>query len=304
MKPVQEAGYDILNGNPQKLYFFCGSEYGIKEEYIDHLASMYGSINEFGSVEDVISMFSHKSFIPVPDSINIVRYDSEFVSKLDKKLASSLNESNIPGTLVCIYQDPKHMKKLDKFFPDSTVDIDTISRDWILRYLSEDNPGMDGGLIAAISANCIDYKHGKVLCSQVSDVDIPYDEMVYVPWILGLSNDSDESRFRIAVAAKNVDRMIDLYEAYDRSKDHLIYCICNVMTDIEKLFHRNSDIDIARFKSRWTLEDIYNCYENSYETLLSIRENPQCSIDDSFYRLASLLRFTSVPSLEEVSSWS
>ena len=77
MLTIQEAGSQILKGNPGKFYVFVGTEYGIKEKYLLHLVKHYGNVKEVESVKAVMDLMTKKHLIPLEPAVYIIRYDED-----------------------------------------------------------------------------------------------------------------------------------------------------------------------------------------------------------------------------------
>ena len=58
MLSIQDVGLSVFSDSPKKLYILGGSEYGIKERYIDILVDNVGAKLEYDSVEDIIGIMS------------------------------------------------------------------------------------------------------------------------------------------------------------------------------------------------------------------------------------------------------
>ena len=141
MISIQELGLSILGQEPKKLYILGGTEYGIKDKYIDHLTQFYGGLKyEYPQVSNVIDTMSVRHLVPLKPALYVVRYDESFVSSINEQLASKLKACKIIGTLVCIYSDSKHIAKIDKFLPEYTGQVDAVNPKFIEKYLMDFKP--------------------------------------------------------------------------------------------------------------------------------------------------------------------
>lgn len=111
MLSIQQLGLEILNHTPRKFYVFGGSEYGIKARYIDELAKYYGQKIECNTVSEIIATSKIKQIIPLGPALYVVRYDEEFGSNISADLAKQINNLNISGTVVCLYET-KYFSKI------------------------------------------------------------------------------------------------------------------------------------------------------------------------------------------------
>ena len=139
MVSIQELGLSILSDNPAKLYIIGGTEYGVKDKYISRLKEFYGKSTEYGDVASLVSLFSKKHLLPLAPQLYIVRYDETFVSSIDAVLAAKIRNLKIIGTIVCLYAQPKHVDKLDKFLPEFVSVVENVNPQFIEKYLHSDS---------------------------------------------------------------------------------------------------------------------------------------------------------------------
>ena len=303
MLSIQEAGLEILGDNPKNLYFFCGEEYGIKIKYLEHLSNYYGNKIESESVESVLYSFKKKSLIAIPDSLYIVRYDLEFTKSLNDKVSKEIKSINIPGTLVVLFEDEKVFNKLDKYFPDNVIRFDKLQPAMISKYLIQDFPVIVSRFIILIVSYCDNYFHGYQICSQIvenmqSVSRLSNEEFLYS---FGLTNNSSEDQFRIAVAAKNFSATISIIESFDGDLNYLLNCICNTMVEIDKLLdNKHAESPLKQYAKNWTRPDVYYMFNHTYNELNKLRSGGAEKVEDSLIYLMSLLRFKNIPSLEVV----
>ena len=92
MLSIQEVGLSILGDTPKNFYILGGTEYGIKDKYIEILISKVGAKLEYRSVADVISLMSKHHIIPLQPQVYVVRYDKAFVGSATKELAAKVTK--------------------------------------------------------------------------------------------------------------------------------------------------------------------------------------------------------------------
>lgn len=304
MRTIQEVGTEILGGNPAPFYVFAGSEYGVKCRYIDMICKKYPNKIESQSVSEVLNFMSSKHLFPIQPSVYIIRYDDEFVASLNDKTKSVISRAKIIGCIVCIYENSKQVSKLDKYLGDYVVSIDSISRQFIDKYLHMDYPSVPDKLIGICAKYCNDYNHAKLLCDSMSHI-VPEklfslaDEKVAA--LLGVSQTSSENELKLAIAAKSFRHMLAVFDEYVGDKSTLIYTFLSVSLELEKIYgNKYSQSDIQKYVNRWTLQDIYNMFMISYNELNKLR-TISSDVDSSLLYLATIASFRNIPSLEELS---
>lgn len=299
MRDLQSAGTEILTGNPSKLYIFCGTEYGIKKKYLECIANHYnGRMIELQTVADAIEKFSSFQLIVDEPALYVVRYDSDFVSKLNDKLVKKLEKCQIDGTLVLIYQESKHETKLDKHLGEYCVSLDKVSKQFMMKHLSHDFPTISAELLQHIVVSCIDYNQAINVCRIVSNIQSCSNREADM-FILNSKSTLDRD-IKLAVASKNYDYLCYLIDRI-KSMDEFIYPILSLMLEFEKIrVQKYSDSDFKKYLSFWTFNDIYNFYDITYYTL-SMSRTSQVVTDKSLCEfIASLLIFKTVPSLKSI----
>ena len=93
MLTIQEVGQEVLTGTPKKFYAFVGSEYGVKEKYIELLSNHYGRKVESESVQDILNIMKTRHIIPLQPTLYVVRYDESFISTLSNSTAVTIANS-------------------------------------------------------------------------------------------------------------------------------------------------------------------------------------------------------------------
>lgn len=299
MLTIQDIGRQIMSGNPLKFYAMLGTEYGIKDRYIEILKDRYGGdFVEYSTVSGALSLMRQKHLIPLSPTLYIIRYDETFISEVNDKSESMIDNLNIIGTIVCIYEDIKQCKKLLKYLPKYAVSIDAVSPQFILKYLIDEFPqvGQDLASICVKSTTC--YSQARNMCRCISyapDIvrNIPEPEIAKLFGTVQLSSDS---QLRIAVAMKNTAVTLSIIESYNGTYDSAMYTMLATMLELEKLhYNKRLDSDIKNFVAKWTLKDIYNFFNSIYFRLNNLRSSSAVDGKLSLTYLASLLAFQEIP---------
>ena len=301
MLTLQDVGTEILNNKPRKFYVFGGTEYGIKDRYLDVLTSHYGNRKECPAVEDVLKLMEGKRLFGLSDCLYVIRYDEEFVKSLDSNTSSRINNCNIRGTIVCLYQNSNHEDKCTKYLPDYTVIIPDVSKKLINKYLHSDFPKMCDELIDLCTSISLNYTDSRAIAASWSGADpdsllrFPEDSIRSVfKW----SAHPKDELIREGTAARNVKVLFNLLDDYEYDYDTFIYSMLSTMIELEKI-ECNSYIEspLRKYIKMWTREDIYNMFTQTYrqlKILRSISSNQSASI----MYLIGLLPFKCIPSVE------
>lgn len=298
MKTIQEVGQEILKGNPGKLYVFVGNEYGVKVKYLDiickHYNQEYVSMN---TVEEVLSIMRHKPLIPLPDKLYVVRYDEEFVQSLSDATSKKLKSLSIRGTLVLIYENEKHTKKLCKYLPDYTVRIDKVDPQFVAKYVKQDFPELDDDLIRSIVQSSSSYSQAKNICESISynPSCVSGLDGKQLSELFGISHVSADSNIRQGIAARNTKFLLQAIDSYSGDVDSILYIMLSTMLELEKLkVIPYSSSDLTEYSKLWSIRDIYCFFNHAYDSLYKVRTLP---IDGKLilYYLSSLLMFKNIP---------
>lgn len=306
MITIQDVGMQILSDNPGKFYVFGGSEYGIKEKYISILKDKYGKQVEAASVKDVIDMLSKKHIIPLEPAVYVIRYDEGFVSELSELLASKIKKLKFVGTVVCLYENVKHINKIDKHLPDVTVSIDAVSPQFVAKYLRSDFPDLSERFINIAVQHGDNYNQSRNMCrcmNSVSEASLSMMTDEDIAAFFGCSDVSTEAHIRLGVASKQFKYLIDTIENYDDDGDRILYAILQTMIELDKVLDNSRvDSDIKQYAKQWTREDVYHMFMNTYQELKKRRSSTTCDIQYSLIYLFGLLRFKPIPSPEVMNS--
>lgn len=305
MLTIQDLGMQILNHEPQKFYIFGGSEYGIKMRYVDELKKFYGDSEEHTSVSDLINLMNTKHIIPLKPKVYVVRYDEVFQSQLNEKLAARIRSSKIVGTIVCIYNNQKAITKMDKFLPECTAVIDAVSPQFVFKYLKSDFPELPDRLINVALKCSTDYGQAKSICNSMTFATDEINRLqdTEIESLFGYQSLSTQTQIRQGIAAKNFNYLLDVTSKYDGELDNIIYTILQTMIDIDKLLtSKFGNSDIRDYIKYWRPEDVYYMFMHSYQELKKLRSNSSYDVKNSLIYLFGLLKFSPIPSLEEMQS--
>ena len=302
MRTIQEIGIEFLNKDVKSFYIFGGCEYGIKMKYIEIIKSLYQNYIECESLIDLLSTLSTKSLLPRPKTLYIIRYDDEFVSKLDKKVVDKLKSSAIPGTIIMLYDNDKQINKLDKFLPEYTVIIDKVDSRFIEKYLKADFPELDDEYIKIASELCDDYYEGKLLCNSMSMID--KNELASlskneISDLLGKTNLVTTNMIKSCVGARSISTMCKILDVY-QNYDDILYRMLSAFVELEKSLTGNR-CEMDKYKNYWTIENVYNMYMHTFNLLCNLR---RINIDPKYQIIClfSLMQYKNIPSYE-VMKW-
>lgn len=301
MLTIQTVGSEILQKNPRKFYVFAGSEYGVKEKYISILQDHYGTKIESPSVVSVLDNMATKHFVPLVPTVYVVRYDDTFVAALDAVLARRIETSKIVGTIVCIIEQNKHAQKVDKFLPNNIVTIDEVHSQFLTKYLHQDFPTLPDRFINIAAETASNYSHARHICycmSQVSVNELFELSDASLKKLFGVVDTVTESDMKIAVAARNFARVLEVIQHSGAALETLHYTILNTMIEIDKLLENKYTESVLRnYVKRWSHQDTYNMFMNTYSELQKIR-SISVDTESSLIYLAALLQFTTIPAKE------
>lgn len=302
MKTLQEAGMEILSNHPASFYIFAGSEYGIKQKYINHLTSYYGKCVESSCVSDVLTIMNTRHIIPLQPCLYIVRYDEQFVSSLNPSVVSKLPLNKIVGTLVCLYESDKHVSKLDKFLSDYIVVIEGVSSSLVSKYLRADFPNLDDRFIQISSSISTNYSQAHNICEGMSLCDpqllhsMSDDQLAK---LFGYSSDYGEDSFKISVASRNFRYLVS-FISDDSDFDSLMYSMLSVCIDLDRVMDSpNYQCPVKPYAKYWTREDVYYFFMHCYSKLIESRSTASSSKETLIY-LLGILQFQRIPSPEEL----
>ena len=305
MLSIRDVGTEILTNNPRNFYIFVGEEYGIKSKYINHLSQYYhNNVIEANSVMDTLAMMKTKHIIPLNPSLYIIRYDDTFISKLSSTTADEIKNTNIIGTIVCIYEQAKHTAKLCKYLDTYTVSIDKISSKFIIKYLHDEFPELPDRLITLIATRCRNYSEGRNICASISNSDVPNLSELSdkdIIHMFGIFVQSNDDQIRIGLASRNFKLLMYTLDNYDNNYDNYLYTMLSTLIELEKLSqYKYSDSDVREYIKLWTVSDIYNMFIHTYDVLKVSRQSNSSDTKNNLVYLASLVQFQNIPTKEDM----
>lgn len=300
MRTIQEVGTEILTNNPKSLYIMVGTEYGVKMKYINLLKDLYGCLKEFPDVESVLNIMNRKHIIPLVPCVYVVRYDETFVSSLNEVVKKKIQNTNVIGTIVCIYENDKHTSKLDKYLPEYTVSVDSVSDKYLEKYLHQDFPGIADRFVNIAIKYSNDYNQAQNMCRAMKSVSA---DKLYkfsdeeIASLFGHSDLSSDMQIRTGVAARNFKYLIDVLDNLD-NLDNIYYVLLQTLIELDKLKNGGYvQSDLKAYVDNWKREDIYYMFVNVYSELKRSRTY-QIDTKSSLILLFSMLQFNTIPYLE------
>ena len=299
MLTIQQAGAEILGGNPGRFYVFVGTEYGVKRKYIEHLMEYYKNYITADTVSEVLESMQRKSIIPVPPKLYIVRYDETYLSALNDKSAARIAKIKINGTIICLYETEQSYVRCAKYLPDYTVPFDGVHPEFIKKYLHSDFPQLSESLIAEAVKMRSDYMGAYNICINLvtlSDMEQSSISVKEIEDTFGYSLNSEDRLIKEAFAAKDIRLCIDLIDNYSNDFDMVFYVLLSVLTDLEKLLiNPKQKSDYKRYIKAWTIENVCNMFSHVYAELERSRELQGYNAHDRLVYLILLLQYNPIP---------
>lgn len=300
MRNIQDVGLEILNKQPKSFYVFLGPEYGIKCKYIDMISDVYGRKEESESVSDLLSMMSRKQIIPLKPACYIVRYDEQFIASLDAKTESIIQNTNIVGTIVCIYENSKHCAKAGKYLENYSVTIDKVDKKFVSKYLSNDFPNLSKDVIHSVCDVCTDYNQGKIICNCITKTKSSLSEKE-IKSLFGFSDISTDSDMRKGVASRNFNYLVKKLSTYSGDINSIFYTILSTLIDLDKLkYNTRIDSDLKDYADLWSYPDIYYMFNHTYDMLKRSRSSSSFNLTNGLIYLFGLLQFSKIPSIGDM----
>ena len=299
MLTIQETGLSILGDSPKNFYILGGSEYGIKERYIEILTEKIGSKQEYAKVVDVIAIMSKYHIIPLEPHVYVVRYDKEFLTQA-KDLVSKIAALDIVGTLILVYEDPKDLAKLDKLFPENTSSIDPIDAKHMAKYLNSDFEGINPQIVKYVTKHVHNYYQARNICRclyAVQDKTLLSEKQILSLFSLQLNFTNDD--LQVAIASRNFNALIYIAEHYDGDVSGILYQILRVMIELDKIkSSKYSNSPLRDYARKWTPVDIYWMFQHTYEAIKSVRSGYAADIYDLITYLGALMLFNPIPNTQ------
>lgn len=299
MLSIQDVGLSILGDTPKNFYILGGTEYGIKEKYIDILTEKVGAKLEYDDVLSVVNLMSKFHIIPLPPQVYVVRYDKTFLSTLTKELAATILSLNIVGTLVLIYEDEKDLRKLDKFFPDNTTSIDKIDIKHMTKYLRSDFPNLDKKTIEYAAKHSDNYYQAKNICrclNLVQDKIMLTEQQIVSLFDIKTICSNDE--LQVAIGTRNFNSLVYIAEHYESDPQNILYQILRVMIELDKCFDgKYVNSPLKKYAKNWTKPDVYFMFNNTYSVIKALRSGCTADIIDLITYLGALMMFKNIPDM-------
>ena len=303
MLTIQEVGTEILGDKPKKFYVFTGREFGVKCKYLDKLKQHYsGNLIECQSVSDTLNMMRVKHIVPLEPAVYVVRYDEDFIASLNDSTAIQIKNTNVIGTIVCLYENAKHSSKVSKYLPEYTVSIDSVNPAFIFKYLRSEFSNVPDRLLK-LAADNMSYSAARNMCiglskiSNLSKIESFTDAEILQTF--GYNSSSHEFLMKSGVASRNFELCVARLTDYADDLNTIYYAILSLMIEFDKLFdNARSQSDFTRYLKSWTRTDVFNMFMQTYNQLKLSRSMPSFDIENSMIYLFSLLRFSSIPSVE------
>ena len=300
MLSIQELGLSIMSDSPKNLYILGGSEYGIKDKYIDILCSKIGPQIQYPDFLSVLDLMTGFRIIPLEPQVYIIRYDKSFFSKLGPALVDRFNSLKIVGTIVLLYEDDADIAKLDKYFPDNTAVINAIDSKHMAKYLGQDFPNLDQHTIKYAAERSCNYYQAKNICRCLNCIK---DEIILteaqIVSLFDLNTFKAEEDIQIAVASRNFRDYILAIDSYDGDLTRVLYTILRTMIELDKLMdNKYTDSPLKKYVSEWTRPDVYYMFNHTYRILQSLRQGVTANIEDILVYLGALFKFKRIPDLE------
>lgn len=301
MRTIQEVGTEILTNHPAHFYIFGGTEYGIKSKYIECLKEYYADSVEYPSLISLVDMMSSKHLIPLEPKLYIVRYDEDFVSKMTDTLCHKLKSCKIIGTIVCIYEQQKHITKLCKYLDDYIVLINAISPQFLKQYIISDFPQMPDRLVDIVCRISDNYNQAAMICTSICAAPVENACALSdseLALMFGKAAKYNDKAIRKYVASRNFAYLIHALDSYEDDSDSFLHVMLSTFLELEKVLTIHANSDLKEYASRWTKQDVYNMFLHTYGEL---RKSRMFSTDlkNSIVYLFGLLQFKPVPAWEE-----
>lgn len=303
MLTIQELGLSIMGDSPKNFYILGGTEFGIKEKYIDILVSKIGPRVEHSNMIELIASMEKKQLIPVPPSVYVIRYDKSFLSKLSEKngeLAARIKKCRINGAIILIYDNDADVAKCDKYFPENTASVIHIDIKFIIKYLKSDFPEIKDEYAKIAAEVSSDYYQAKNIARCLFSIQDKYLLNVnQVKYLFGLDTTYSESDMMLAIANRDFASLVYMSEHFDGELQNILYTMLRTMIELDKcLDNKYTQSPLQKASKLWTRYDIYFYFNHVYNALKQLRLG--YATDPSLYivYLAALLRFKQIPDMK------
>ena len=303
MLTIQDLGLSIMGDSPKSMYILGGTEFGIKEKYIDILCSKIGNRIEYANTLDLIASMEKKQMIPIPPAVYVIRYDKVFISTLNAELAQRINKCKINGCIVLIYETDAEINKCDKFFPENTAAVMHIDSKFIIKYLKSDFPNLKEEYFKIVANIASDYYQAKNICRCIYSIQDNYTLTEgQIKYLFGMDTTYSDNDIMLAIASKDFASLVYMSEHYDGDIQNILYLMLRTMIELDKCLDNKYNSSIVQKASKyWTRYDVYFFFNHVYNALKQLRLG--YTNDPSLYivYLAALLRFKNIPNLQALS---
>lgn len=305
MLTIQELGLSIMGDTPKSFYVLGGTEFGIKEKYIDILESKIGKRIEHSSTIDLIASMEKKQLIPIPPSVYVIRYDKAFLSKLSEKnsdLSARIKNCKINGCIVLIYEADSDINKCDKYLPENTAIVSHIDMKFIMKYLKSDFPELKDEYCQIAAKVASDYYQAKNIARCLFSIQ---DRCVLtegqVRYLFGLDTSYSDNDLMQAIANRDFASLVYMSEHYEGDVQNILYLILRTMIELDKcLDNKYTQSPVQKASKLWTRYDVYWMFNHTYNALKRLRLGYTTEPSLCIIYLASLLRFKQIPDLHSL----
>jgi hypothetical protein len=300
MLTIQDLGLSIMSDTPKNLYFLGGTEFGIKEKYIDILTSKIGNRIEYSNALDLIASMEKKQMIPIPPAVYVIRYDKVFLSKINAELQQRIKKCKINGCIVFIYESDSDVNKVDKFFPENTAIVTHVDSKFIIKYLKTDFPELKEDYFRIVANIASDYYQAKNICRCIYSIQDKYTlTEAQIKWLFGMDTTYSDTDIMLAVANRDFASLVYMSEHYDGDIQNILYIILKTMLELDKCLDNKYASSVVQKASKyWTRYDIYFMFNHTYNALKQLRLGYTNEPSLYIVYLAALLRFKNIPDLQ------
>lgn len=302
MLSIQDLGLSIMGDSPKNFYILGGTEFGIKEKYIDILCSKIGPRVEMDSFLKLIDMMSVNHIIPLQPKVYIVRYDKEFLSSINDKVLSLYRKCKIVGAAILIYEAHSDTVKLDKYFPENTCEVDSVSPRFLKKYILQEFPNINEKYVDIVLKYSSDYCNVRNICRAIYCIQDKYSlSETDITSNFGLSGTFSDNDIQLAVANRDYRSLLYMIHNYSGNIQNILYLILKTMIELDKISsNKYSDSPLKSTINKWDRYSIYNMFNITYHTLVRMRKGYIIDMEDDISNLLFILTFKNIPTLEDV----
>ena len=302
MLSIQDLGLSIMGDSPKNLYILGGCEFGIKEKYIDILCSKIGPRVEMSSFLKLIDMMSVNHIIPLQPKVYVIRYDKEFLSKINDKVLALYKKCKIVGAAILIYEVHTEVTKLDKYFPDNTCEVDNVSPKFIKKYILQEFPDINNHYVDTVLKYSSDYYNVRNVCRALYCIQDKYSlSESDIISNFALSNAFSDNDIQLAIANRDYRSLIYMIDNYSGNTQNILYLILKTMIELDKISeNKYSDSPLKSAIKKWDRYSIYNMFNITYHTLVQMRKGYTINTENEISNVLFMLTFKNIPTLEDV----